>query len=838
MGRQLMLTNTLIGDPAVRLPIPNLPNLAITSDNIVSSPAFPSDDNDSLSLAIPYNNLGYVPVDTFTVKIQHSYLTMIMDTSITKHVPLYADTLHISYPIRNNPGTHTFTITLNPSHVLNEMSYTDNVCIYSVVVQSSAFRVVYPVPGLNCPPKKFTLLNPVKQTSDTSNVSLQIDTNSALSNPMVYTASRGSVITTFTPTTKIVEKYYWRAYSEKSDSVSGFYIPSLDSLTRWTQSLPSEWALNSYIHSRHDVTGIHLADSTYLIKLISSGWNTVRYGTVMVNGSNVINDTYTRGLRVVQLDTLDFHVIQQNSFDTFTAGNSDLLVTYLNTFPTRALVAMLAVDEVSNALTTSARNVIKEFGSKYIDNVGWRDPWALLGRKGDPVGTVLEGWYIASDSLRVQLDTTIVSPALTGNVISPSFGPASQWTKAAITKTIPVGSALGMYILGTTPTGSVDTLVTNDTSSTIVLTSFSTKKYRALQLLGKFTANASGETPILKNWDVLLKPPPELAINYQCVSTTADTLLEGKSLGITAKIYNAGEQPADSVKVVFTLMNNGIRQMDTLILPVVPADSFATLNYSLATTGRAGSNTEIISIDPEQSIPEIYTVNNYYSFSFYVQTDTTTPTMNVTFDGRRILNNDYVLARPVIRIAMYDNSPLPVTNPSNISLALDARSVTLSTATPDSLFTSLGMGTEKAVVEYHPSLSSGTHVLSVRVKDATGNYSDSLATEITFRVETEAKLLNVYNYPNPFASETYFTFDVAGESLPDEVHIKIYTIAGRLIQDIRVPQSDLSGGFNKILWNGKDRDGDSIANGIYFYKVVSKVDGKNVEVIQKLAKVR
>jgi flagellar hook assembly protein FlgD len=59
-----------------------------------------------------------------------------------------------------------------------------------------------------------------------------------------------------------------------------------------------------------------------------------------------------------------------------------------------------------------------------------------------------------------------------------------------------------------------------------------------------------------------------------------------------------------------------------------------------------------------------------------------------------------------------------------------------------------------------------------------------------------------------------------------------------LIQDIRVPQSDLCAGFNKILWNGKDRDSDSIANGIYFYKIISKVDGKNVEVIQKLAKVR
>jgi flagellar hook assembly protein FlgD len=115
---------------------------------------------------------------------------------------------------------------------------------------------------------------------------------------------------------------------------------------------------------------------------------------------------------------------------------------------------------------------------------------------------------------------------------------------------------------------------------------------------------------------------------------------------------------------------------------------------------------------------------------------------------------------------------------------------------------------------------------------------DFPATEVTFRVETEPKLFEVYNYPNPFSAETYFTFEIAGETLPDVVHIKIYTIAGRLIEDIPVPQSELSGGFNKILWNGKDRDGNSIANGIYFYKIISKVGGKTVETIQKLAKIR
>ncbi len=848
MGRQLMLTNTLIGDPAVRLAIPSLPNLVISSSLITSSPSFPSDDNDVISLTIPYHNLGAVPTDTFKVKVTHTYLTTSSDTIFALPVPLYADTIHLSYVVKNLPGEHTFVIQLNPARTVSESNYSDNSCEYSVVVQTAVYRIAYPVPGLNCPPKKFILLNPVKKPSDTNAVTIMIDTSDSFSTASSYTAPIGQVVTSFTPADIAVKRYYWKTSGSLSPT-SGSFVPSSDSLTRWTQTVPSEWTTNSYSHCFHDSTGVHLLVSTYSIEIVSSGRNTIDYGAVKVNGINLLGSTFNRGITIVQLDTMDYHAIQQQSFDTYgDSTSSTKLIKFLEAMPNGSLVAMVVIDDAFNGVlipgssspTPAAANAIKEFGSAYIDKLtdyttGWRASWALLGRKGDPVGTALEGWYIGSDSLRVQLDTTFIRPALSGYVLSPSFGPSSQWKQAAITKTTPAGSNLGMYVLGTTLTGSVDTLVTNDTSSTLTLASFSAKKYRTLQLLGKFTANASGETPLLKNWNVLLKPPPELAINYQCVSITSDTLMEGKSLGITAKIYNAGEQPADSVKVVFTLMNNGIRQKDTVIIPVVPADSFTTVTYSLATTGRAGSNTEILSIDPQQSIPEIYTINNYYSVSFYVQTDTTRPTFAITFDGQRIYNGDYVLPSPTIKIAIYDNSPLPISDPSSVYLALDGRRVALGPM-PDSLFISQSgqSGNAKASVTYHPTLATGDHTLSVRVMDASGNYSDSVATQIQFRVETNLKLLDVFNYPNPFASETYFTFILTDYA--DEIKIKIYTIAGRLIQDIQVPPQ--ANAYYRVYWNGRDHDGDNIANGIYFYKVIAKSNKSGTEVIQKLAKVR
>ena len=74
-------------------------------------------------------------------------------------------------------------------------------------------------------------------------------------------------------------------------------------------------------------------------------------------------------------------------------------------------------------------------------------------------------------------------------------------------------------------------------------------------------------------------------------------------------------------------------------------------------------------------------------------------------------------------------------------------------------------------------------------------------------------MLEVYNYPNPFANETYFTFRLS--QIPDEVKIRIYTVAGRLIKEITKKASELNYDLNKVFWDGKDEDGDTIACLLY-----------------------
>ena len=126
--------------------------------------------------------------------------------------------------------------------------------------------------------------------------------------------------------------------------------------------------------------------------------------------------------------------------------------------------------------------------------------------------------------------------------------------------------------------------------------------------------------------------------------------------------------------------------------------------------------------------------------------------------------------------------------------------------------------------------------LKVFGKNSLDNVADSSGLEKQFRVSNEVKLLDVYNYPNPTSGETHFTFKLT--QIPDEIKIKIYTIAGRLIKEINIPPTDLKYDFNKIFWDGRDEDGDIPGNGVYLYKVILTAGEKTEKVIQKLAIVR
>jgi hypothetical protein len=69
-------------------------------------------------------------------------------------------------------------------------------------------------------------------------------------------------------------------------------------------------------------------------------------------------------------------------------------------------------------------------------------------------------------------------------------------------------------------------------------------------------------------------------------------------------------------------------------------------------------------------------------------------------------------------------------------------------------------------------------------------------------------------FPNPARGPARLTFTLSRAAL---VSVKVYTIAGRLVRYL--PPRPCGFDYNQIEWDGLDKDGQPLANGIYLYKL-------------------
>jgi len=72
------------------------------------------------------------------------------------------------------------------------------------------------------------------------------------------------------------------------------------------------------------------------------------------------------------------------------------------------------------------------------------------------------------------------------------------------------------------------------------------------------------------------------------------------------------------------------------------------------------------------------------------------------------------------------------------------------------------------------------------------------------------------NYPNPFNSETTFSFSLNKD---DFVDLTIYNIKGQKVHTLL--SSRTKKGRHTFVWNGKNYDGKLLGSGIYFYRLTT-----------------
>ena len=107
----------------------------------------------------------------------------------------------------------------------------------------------------------------------------------------------------------------------------------------------------------------------------------------------------------------------------------------------------------------------------------------------------------------------------------------------------------------------------------------------------------------------------------------------------------------------------------------------------------------------------------------------------------------------------------------------------------------------------------GSYELTLSASDNTGARG-----QLSSRLEVidEALVSAIRSYPNPFSDRTYITWLGTQDSEPE---VRIYTVTGRLIRTLRGDvRADLDG-YGYVEWDGRDEDGDRVANGVYLCRV-------------------
>ena len=487
---------------------------------------------------------------------------------------------------------------------------------------------------------------------------------------------------------------------------------------------------------------------------------------------------------------------------------------------------------------------LKSIGFTKIDSFYKNLPFLYFYKKGS-VSFIPTEKMGPKDSSYIDQTFSLNSTKTEGVIQSPTFGPATTW------------SSLHWNNINNDPTINFDTTklevygVKTDGSSNYLSTIYPSRDtslnfvdaatYPFLNFKLK-TKDTKYITPIqLKYLKINATLAPEGAVAPGIAFTCKDTLEQGEPLNFLLAFKNVSETNFDSLlKVKFTITDdqNNLHEIAIPKRKALISNDTLLVSYQLDTRNFAGHNTLFIDFNPGQDQPEQFHFNNILYKDFYVKADKYNPTLDVTFDGTHILNRDIVSSKPHILVKLNDESKyIALSDTSYLKLQVRFPDQSIHDYhfgdTMKFIPANLSSGENVATIEFSPFFSEdGEYELIVTGKDSLGNTAGDLAYRVVFTVINKSMISNFLNYPNPFTTSTAFVFTITGSELPQNIRIQILTITGKVVKEISKNElGDLHIGRNitSYRWDGTDMYGQSLANGVYLYRVLTNLNGKSFE---------
>lgn len=493
-------------------------------------------------------------------------------------------------------------------------------------------------------------------------------------------------------------------------------------------------------------------------------------------------------------------------------------------------------------------SAMEQLGAASVRTHPDNNPYIFFVKKGDPKSAREVLGETANEN--IELNVRLESNAPYGWMQSPQIGPTSKWDKTLWHWNMQAADSSNLRVVG----------VAADGTERVIADSLTTGEYDLSALgihnikLRSFISDSVSKTPpSFDFWKVYYTPIPETAINIkQQFSFHADTLAEGDTLKLSIATENVSHSDMDSLLVRYTVhdVHNALVHSHDQRLAPHAAGSLAVGTESLSTVGMSGKYTVHAEFNPQSLIspqydqPERYHFNNIFEKPFVVKNDATNPLLNVTFDGARILNGEIVSAKPVIDIAVYDeNKFLLINDTSMVEVYLSGGS--LKSSAEQRIYFTDSLGREqiifspatpqngKAILTYKPAfVVDGTYTLRVKAWDRKRNTAEAADYQISFQIITHSSITHIFNYPNPFSTATRFIFTLTGSELPDDLRIQIMTVSGKLVREIRMAELGplrIGNNVTQYVWDGTDEYGDRLANGVYYYRVFTKLHGEQID---------
>jgi hypothetical protein len=491
----------------------------------------------------------------------------------------------------------------------------------------------------------------------------------------------------------------------------------------------------------------------------------------------------------------------------------------------------------------SLYNELEKAGAKRIRLTTDSVAYSFFSKKGSAVSHEEIG---KNRNAITFLADSISSRWTSGSITSEKIGPSDKWRrlKWRITKEDASDTS---YIMVTAykKDGKADTIVVlpRDSSDVNLENYVNASVYPFIRLTALLRDTKKGTVAQLRSWHVLYDEAPECAINPLKGFSLIDTLQEGDEVVFRVPIENIGHVPfTDSLAISYWLEDQNKQRIDLPIHLNAPpfqpggliVDTLRVSSYKLR-----GNNTMWVHVNPvthPKYQNEQYQFNNLASRTVKVTGDVANPLLDVTFDGVRILNGDIVSARPEIMISLKDeNRFLALNDTSAFTVKLEGPSSALHRVYFGSGldFVPGALPDNSAKIFYRPVLrDDGMYRLVIQATDRSNNKSAASEYMITFEVSNKPTVTNVVNYPNPFSTSTKFVFTLTGSEVPDVFTLQIMTISGKIVKEItrnELGYLHIGRNITDYAWDGRDQYGDRLANGVYLYRVITKLNGAAVE---------